>query len=171
MVYDAAMRRNRVIVACLIGLAVSGCGGKRFDLDAERAMIRQRDLEWAAAAGEGRDVDRIVSFWSDDAILLPPGEPPMSGKPAIREFVARTLQQPGYRISWEPIQISLASHGTMAYMFEKNQITMEDSTGTARTTHGKGLSVWRKDADGVWRCVANAWNVDPTAPESEGATP
>ena len=165
------MRSILVIAAAAAWVAASGCGGKRLDLDAERAMIRQRDLDWTAAASDGRDLDRIVSYWSDDAIILPPGEPPVSGKPAIRDFVARSLQQPGYRISWEPIQISLSPHANMAYMFEKNQITVDDSTGTPNTTYGKGLSVWRKDADGVWRCVANAWNVDPTPAPPKGAAP
>lgn len=151
-----------------LALGAGGCGGKRVDLDAERATIRQRDLDWSAAASEGRDVDRIVSFWSDDAIVLPPGEPAVSGKPAIRDFVARKLQEPGYRVSWEPIQISLSTDASMAYMFEKRQTIVNDSSGVSRTTPGKGLSVWRKDADGAWRCVATAWNVDPTPPAPNG---
>ncbi|MGE5175126.1 MAG: YybH family protein [Hyphomicrobiales bacterium] len=163
------MKPATVLAATLLVLPLFGCGGNRVDLDSERSAIRQRDLDWAAAAGEGKDLDRIVSYWSDDAIVLPPGEPAVSGKPAIRDFMARSLQTPGFRVSWEPIQISLSPRASMAYMFEKYQITLDDSTGTARTTYGKGLSVWRKDADGTWRCVASAWNVDPQIPSEEPA--
>lgn len=163
------MKPATFAAATLLGLALIGCGGKRVDLDSERATIRQRDLDWAAAVGEGHDLDRIVSYWSDDAIVLPPGEPAVSGKPAIRDFIARNLQTPGFRVSWEPIQISLSSRASMAYMFEKYQISMDDSTGVARTQYGKGLSVWRKDADGTWRCVASAWNLDPQIASEEPA--
>ncbi|HEX7078570.1 MAG TPA: DUF4440 domain-containing protein [Candidatus Eisenbacteria bacterium] len=165
------MRRAICLAMGLVLLGTAGCGGKRIDLEAERTKLRQLDLEWAAAFSAGQDVDRIISYWSDDAILLPPGQPAVSGKPAIRDYVARSLQLPGFRASWEPIQISLSPGGTVAYMFEKNQITMNDSTGASRTTHGKGLAVWRKDADGAWRCVAEAWNEDPAPNAPGGAAP
>ena len=57
------------------------------DLDKERATILEIDKQWAAATAEGRDVDRIISFWADDAKIFAPGMPLIEGKTAIRQFV------------------------------------------------------------------------------------
>jgi ketosteroid isomerase-like protein len=55
------------------------------DMAAERAELLRRDAEWAAAASEGRDVERILSFWTEDAVVLPPGLPAVAGKAALRQ--------------------------------------------------------------------------------------
>src|SRR5207248_6733435 len=62
--------------------------------------LLRRDAEWALAASEGRDVERILSFWTDDAVVLPPGLPPIIGKAALRQYVETSLQVPGFRITW-----------------------------------------------------------------------
>jgi ketosteroid isomerase-like protein len=43
------------------------------DLEHERRCLLQRDAEWAALASAGQDIDRMLSFWTDDARVLPPG--------------------------------------------------------------------------------------------------
>lgn len=37
------------------------------DLAAERVRILRRDAEWAALASDGRDLERVLSYWTDDA--------------------------------------------------------------------------------------------------------
>ena len=46
---------------------------------AARAELLRVDGEWSAAAGSG-DVERIVSYWSDDAVVTPPHERPVAGR-------------------------------------------------------------------------------------------
>src|SRR5439155_11303507 len=69
------------------------------DLDAEKARLLLRDAEWALAASEGRDVERIVSYWTDDAIVLPPGLAAVVGKTALRQYVHDSMQIPGFKIT------------------------------------------------------------------------
>ena len=38
--------------------------------------------------------------------------------------------------------------------------------GALTTVHSRGLTVWRHDADGVWRCVADISNEAPPAAAS-----
>jgi ketosteroid isomerase-like protein len=51
----------------------------------------RRDAEWANAAAAGKDVEKIVSYWSDDALVIEPGQPVYEGKAAIRAYVAGSL--------------------------------------------------------------------------------
>jgi hypothetical protein len=40
------------------------------DQSVEAERLLKRDSEWAALASAGRDVDRILSYWTDDAVVL-----------------------------------------------------------------------------------------------------
>lgn len=50
---------------------------------ASREELLKVDKEWAQAAAT-RNVERIVSYWTDDAVIYPPDETPVEGKEAIR---------------------------------------------------------------------------------------
>jgi ketosteroid isomerase-like protein len=64
----------------------------------DRTALRRTDEEWSALAAQGADVDRIVSYWSDDAKVYPPGAPILEGKQAIRNFIAASLTTPCFRV-------------------------------------------------------------------------
>src|SRR5207245_1054079 len=85
-----------VVAGALGGVACASAGGGGADA---RSQILRLDAEWSRAA-EARDVDRVASFWADDAIVFPPGGPPVVGRPSIREFVVKSFRTPGFRISW-----------------------------------------------------------------------
>jgi ketosteroid isomerase-like protein len=40
------------------------------DLASERARLLQRDADWATVASEGSDLERILSYWTDDAVVM-----------------------------------------------------------------------------------------------------
>jgi ketosteroid isomerase-like protein len=127
----------------------------------EKAALLERDREWAALASEGKDVERILSFWTEDAKVFPPGAPVVDGKQAIREFVTSSLSIPGFRISWEPAEAVVSPSGDMGYTIGRNHLTMPDAAGNLKTESGRGVAVWRRDHDGTWRCVIDVWNSGP----------
>jgi ketosteroid isomerase-like protein len=131
------------------------------DLAEQKRLLLQRDAEWAALAAQGRDIDQILSYWTDDAIVLPPGLPPVIGKAALREYVAGSLRIPGFKISWTTTDIVLSPDGNLAYMLGSNSVTMNDPDGTPTTTSGRAVTIWRRDSDGEWRCAVDVWNAGP----------
>lgn len=48
------------------------------DHASEAAAVLRHEAEFAAAAGEGRHVEAIVSYWSADAVVTPPGQAPIN---------------------------------------------------------------------------------------------
>jgi ketosteroid isomerase-like protein len=128
--------------------------------DAKAALL-ERDRQWAALASEGKDVERILSFWTDDAKVFPPGAPVVHGKPAIREFVTGSLSIPGFRITWEPGEVVVNPSGDLGYTTGRNHLTMPDSAGKPQTEDGRYVTVWRRDPDGEWRCAIDIWNAGP----------
>src|SRR2546430_12253831 len=90
----------RCLLVFALGALVFSCSQREFDSAAEQAKLLRRDAEWADLATAGKDVDKIVSYWSDDAILIFPGQPVLEGKTAIRAYVAESLNTPGFKIHW-----------------------------------------------------------------------
>ena len=133
------------------------------DLDAEKARLLRRDAEWARVACEGSDIDRILSYWTDDAVVLPPVVPTIVGKTALRQYLASSLQVPGFQITWSSSDVVLSPDGNLAYMFSKNAVTLNGQDGTPVTMNGRAVTIWRREPDCEWRCAVDIWNAEPTA--------
>jgi ketosteroid isomerase-like protein len=119
-----------------------------------RSEILRLDAEWLQAA-HARDVDRAVSYWAEDAIVYPPGSAPLSGKAAIRDYVVKSFQTPGFSISWKTDTVTVTT-GT-------NRVTFNTPDGKAVTIDGKAVVVWRRQKDGAWKCAVDIWNDAPTS--------
>ena len=132
------------------------------NLEAEKTQLLQRDAEWASAASEGHDVERILSYWTDDAVVLPPGLPAVIGKAKLREYVQGSMQIPGFRITWTSTDVTFSPDGNLAYMFSRNAVTMNGADGTPITTEGRAVTIWRREPDGQWRCAVDIWNAGPS---------
>jgi ketosteroid isomerase-like protein len=146
----------------VVGLAAfAGCG-PRVDVEKEMAAILQADKDWVAAALDGHDIDRIVSFWADDAIVYPPGAPAVIGKEAIKQFTLKSFQTPGFSIWWQTDEVIVSRGGDLAYTTGRNRFTFNDPVGKTITSYGKDVTVWRKDAAGTWKAVIDIWNEDPS---------
>jgi ketosteroid isomerase-like protein len=103
------------------------------DLAAEKARLLQRDAEWVLAGSEGRDVERILSFWTDDAVVLPPDLPAIVGKAALRQYVESSLQVPGFRITWSTDEAVLSPDGQFAYLLGNNAVSLSSAVTAQRT--------------------------------------
>jgi ketosteroid isomerase-like protein len=133
------------------------------DLVSERTRLLRRDAEWAALASEGRDVEAILSYWTDDAVVLPPGLPAVIGKTALREYIQGSLQIPGFNITWSSTEVAFSPDGNLAYMLSDNSVTMNGADGKPAATAGRAVTVWRREPDGLWRCAVDIWNAPPAA--------
>jgi ketosteroid isomerase-like protein len=132
------------------------------EMSAARAALLRVDGEWSAAAGSS-DIERIVSYWSDDAVVTPPHERPVAGKAAIRKFVADSLKVPGFSVRWQPAEAVVSSSGDLGYTTGSNVFTFPDATGKVVTSPGRYVTVWKKEDAGRWRCVIDFWNEAPAA--------
>jgi ketosteroid isomerase-like protein len=158
----SSVSRRSILLAYLLILV--SCSRHRFDPVMGQAKLLHQDAEWADLASAGKDVDKIVSFWSDDAVLIFPGQPVLEGKPAIRAYVEASLKTPGFKIHWVSEKPAFSPDGQLAYMRGTDELTSPGPNGTTITLHLRGISVWRRDADRQWRCVVDISNEEPSAP-------
>lgn len=127
------------------------------DLEAERLAVLRTDKEWLQAAEE-KDLERALSFWADDALVFPPHSPVLRGKQAIRAYLAQALSIPEFSIRWETTQVEVAASGDLAYGVGTNEFTLPGPDGRPIVERGKGITIWKKQPDGAWKCVVDIWN-------------
>ena len=130
-------------------------------LKTEEAAILKADSTWSSLTAEGKEVDKILSYWAEDAVVIPPGQPVVRGKEALRKFVEESFKIPGFSISWKSSDVKLSPDGKLAYLYAENMTTMNDSTGNKISMPGRGYSIWRKETDGSWKCVVDIFNNPP----------
>ena len=154
------MQRLRAGAVFAFGFVMAGCATVPSPERQEELLLKV-DREWAAAAAEGKDVERIVSFWSEDATVFPAGAPVVHGKPAIRAFVQQSLATPGFHISWRSDRASVSTDGTLGYTTGTNALTIPGPEGKLTTVAGRGVAMWRRLPGGEWKCVIDIWNSGP----------
>ena len=141
-------------------LATAGCAPK-IDTAAAARDLLDRDRAWAKLAEEGKDVDAIVNNWSEDVRVVLPGEQVIVGRAGAKEMVKGSLAIPGFKITWTPDSAVVSSSGDLGYTWGTNHLTAPDSAGHLVTTDGRYVTIWRKEADGTWRCVWDTFNSGP----------
>ena len=124
------------------------------------AKLMQTSRDWAQVAATA-DLEKSLSYWSDDAVVMMAGQPMLKGKEEIRKMVEGSFKTPGFKISWEPQSGEISQSGDMAYLMENETMTMNDSTGKAITIHSKGVTIWKKQSDGSWKNVVDIATPEP----------
>lgn len=141
-------------------LLASSCGEKTppDTRAADESAIRNLDAQWSKAAA-AKDVDGTVSYYSDDASLLGPNAPIASDKQGIRAAWA-SLLGPDTSLSWQASKVEVSRSGDLAYVQGVYQMTSKDARGKPTSDTGKFVEVWKKQADGKWKTVADIFNSD-----------
>ena len=148
------------LVSQLFLVSSIACSAPAVDTKTEGDRIMKISRDWSKVAATG-DIEKTLSYWADDAIVMSPGQEAIKGKQAIREMIESTSKIPGFTISWEPLSATVSKSGDLAYLIEKNQITMNDSLGNTIKEINKAVTVWRKEPDGSWKNIVDMWNALP----------
>jgi ketosteroid isomerase-like protein len=140
-----------------VGTAAAG------DTKIEQAL-RDLDAQWSKDAG-AKDVDKTVSYYAEGAVVMPPNASAATTKEAIRSAWKEMLTTPGAAISWKAAKVEVAKSGDLAYVSGTYEETMNDASGKPVKDRGKYVEIFKKQADGTWKVVADIWNSDlPVAP-------
>jgi ketosteroid isomerase-like protein len=158
--FDRRMKKHTFIVLFLFSFTASILAG---DPKAEQAL-RDADDQWSKAAG-AHDLEETVSFYSSDAIVLPPNGPTITTKDGIHDMwkqIIRDMQS----MSWKATRVEVAKSGELGYITGTYEMSIKDETGKLINDKGKYLEVWKKQGDGSWKCSADMFSSDLPASAS-----
>jgi ketosteroid isomerase-like protein len=129
------------------------------DLAAAEAAVRKADAVWAATASTA-NIDAWMAFYAPDAIGLLPDDQLTSGKELLRHAVSRLLAQPHFSVAWHPLKVAVAQSGDLAFFIGAYELRFSDPRGAPVSEQGQRVEIWRKQADGAWKCIVDTWNLD-----------
>jgi ketosteroid isomerase-like protein len=161
---DVAMMLRRAAMGFAVASAVMAAGLAHAQQTADarakdEAAIRKADADWAKAA-QTKQVAAWLAFYTDDAVVLPPNDKEATTKAAIGTVVNQLLILPELKIGWQAEKVEVARAGDLGYARGVYQIAFSAPNGEQIEDHGKYLEIWKKQADGSWKCSVDTWNSD-----------
>jgi uncharacterized protein (TIGR02246 family) len=139
----------------LVVMALAACTPKPADTAADEAALKADPVAWFEAYNAG-DADGVAGLYAEDAMLMAPGAPPVSGRTAIREFISMDIEMSKARglvmNAGEITGVGVA--GDTGWL--SGTFTVVDGAATT-VDSGKFLSVYRRTANG-WQLTRDIWN-------------
>ena len=154
--------RSRVFVLAVGGvLAVLFAGDPTLaaDMDKNAKALAKVDEDWSNAAVK-KDVDRVASFYAEDAIAYPPNAPVAIGRPAAKKVWASYFADPSFSIAWKAVNAGVSKSGDLGFTAGTYEASFKGPDGKVVSEKGKYVCTWRKDKDGKWKAIHDIWNAD-----------
>jgi len=151
------------VAGSIVALIVCGHALAAGDTANELAKLKSDALIWFECYAKA-DADAMAKLYAEDALLMPPGAPAVTGRPAIKAFLgadAAKSKSDGMSLKNDKITGAFVSGDTG---WISGTYTVTDASGKTIDS-GSYLSVHRK-TNGAWLYVRDIWNSDrPPAPQ------
>ena len=118
------------------------------------AILHQAE-RWVEAAKE-ENADDLARIYTKDAILLPPGSPPIKGRANIRSLFAEQFARLDATIEFHTQELVVA--GEWAYRWGYYVITAETQDENELRIKDKYLEIWNRGPNGQWLIARDIWN-------------
>jgi ketosteroid isomerase-like protein len=151
------MRTVLMTALVTLMLGAGACGGSKGEefTATDTAAIRQLDADFVAAFN-AKEMDKLLAFYAENSVFMPPNKPLLRGKEPLKSFYADLFGQGATDLKMDPADI--AGHGPIAY-----QSGTFSLTSGATHDRGKFLFVMRKMGD-KWLFQHSIWSSDLPKP-------
>ena len=155
--------RCAAVLVCLLGVASEVCGQAPQEADAR--LVREVAVG-IISADNARDLTRVLSFYADDAILMPPNEASVRGKAAIRPRYERLFADFNPEITGEIEELQVADDWAFVRGVNRGSLAPR-AGGEARQLSDVYLMILRRATAGSWQIARLIWHPG-AAPTHEG---
>ena len=154
-------------IVALVG-TMAGFAYAASPASADEAAIRAQTASWEKAYNGG-DAKAVTALYAENALLLPPGAPGVSGRAAILAYFTKDIA--GSKVAGAVFVVNpktdVGVSGDMGWESGTYKVTVKGAV----VETGKFLSVSRK-MDGKWFYIRDTWNANaPPAPPAPAAPP
>jgi len=144
----------------LLFACVALAGVRASDVDLEKAVgsLIAAEKAYAKVAGEKGFRDASISVFADDAVIFAPSA--VNGKKFWRDAKENPV------ITWRPVFASISRNGELGYTTGPSEYRR---LREAQNPDGFGhfVTIWRKDARGMWKVVIDVGLDHPQPQEAE----
>jgi uncharacterized protein (TIGR02246 family) len=122
------------------------------DIEANKAL----NDAWDAAYNVG-DIDRLLSLYTDDAVMIPPNEPIVIGKEEIRSDFQQSFDQFNEEIDTAVVDVKIG--GDLAFVRGTwTNIITPKAGGEALNFNGNFVAINQKQPDASWKIICEIWS-------------
>lgn len=156
------MRPCTLLATALVLTSCAPTGeAKPAQVSASAEELGQMNRDFAAALN-AKDAALAASYYTEDAVVIPPGEAMVQGRAAIEAYWKAAIEQGGARDA--SVETTKAeSSGDVGYEMGNFVLTVNGPDGNPVQEHGRYIELLRRGADGKWYSTAGIWNSAPPA--------
>jgi uncharacterized protein (TIGR02246 family) len=126
--------------------------------DVDKIAIESMRQEFLKAYKAG-DAAGLAACCADDVVQLPPNEPAVRGKKAVRTRYQAQFDRFACELSAATEELQIA--GPWAFAWGAYQITLIPRDGAPPIRdHGKYLAIFSRQTDGSWKFARDTFNSD-----------
>src|SRR5215467_5455248 len=119
---------KRFATLCVIAamaLTISACNSTPDTHDADVKAVQDNETQWNSDWA-AKDADKIMGHYADDAVLIVPNTPSVSGKDAIRASLKPMVADPALSLKFHATKVEVAKSGDVAYTQGTYTLTLTD---------------------------------------------
>ena len=167
------MLRYRSLFGCIgVFVLTASCTSTVPDTrQADIKAVKAVEATWVEDIAT-KDVDKFASYYADDASLLLPNAPIINGRDNIKAALKPMLADPNFALTFHSTRAEASKGGDFVYTLGTySMTTSRPKDKTPVPDKGKYLTVFKKQADGSWKAVADMISSDmPAGNESSQHT-
>lgn len=128
--------------------------------DTDVAAIKRANASYASAV-MAKDWAALAALYAEDAIILPPNHPPVTGRVAIKTYFEGFPPMSAFEVP----ALEIEGRGDIALVRGTYSLTISQEGAAPVTDSGKWMEMRRKQADGSWIILRDIWNSDMAMPQ------
>src|SRR6202008_1005155 len=125
---------------------------------ADEAAIRAASSDWSKDS-QAKALDKATPYYGDEAIFFVNNGAMVKGKDAIKMAWKPMLETPGPGLTFDTTYVEVARSGDLTYEYGIYDVKTEAKKGKVANEKGKYVVVWKKQADGSWKAIADIDNI------------
>ena len=127
------------------------------DVEADVQAIKDK-IAGLNAAVNVADLDGLMSIYGDEAVRIPPNEPPSVGKEAIQKSAQQMFDGMSPQEEKDVVEdVQVSGNLAVAHVKWSSLITPKDG-GAPSNVNGNWILVFKRESGNLWKIIYSIWN-------------
>jgi ketosteroid isomerase-like protein len=148
-----------LLLPCLLGAcAKAPPRDTQADVSAINA-VREHEAMLVSAGS----TDSMATLYTDNVVMMPPGEPMVEGIDAFKRWAAAMFSQANLSVKYDKSEVMVAGDWALD-RYTGTLIATPKAGVTAVKEEVKGIHFLQRQGDGSWKIAVDVWNMNAPPP-------
>lgn len=118
------------------------------------------------AAVNAADVDALMATFAENPVSMPPNQPAVAGREAVRAFWSGFLEQG--EVTADNVLVDFHADADLLVARGTYSLSIAPAEGEPMQDAGKWVAWFQRGDDGAWKSLGNAWSSNSLPPDGNG---